>query len=883
MADDQISPNVQPIGQNQPASQASSGRSLSPWDDDLEEDKPAPQVVGSLSGAQRASGQAPVSFNVPKNIENNTPLTIKTPSDFENIKNVDQNIPAGLNGSQADFSYGKDSYSAAEEATSEKSPATPIKPAEIVVATPPAGVKGLIMSDSKPQGIINNVAPGLTQVSSSTSAPTASIPTTNNPVPQMPVLNQNIAAPTIEKKNDETEIAEDDDIIDIFDDSPTVVGKDIGGDIKPVAQTKATINTLKPINKSLSETTSASSVPVQPNAMAQPTSQVVAPVANPVPTTQAPSGGLLELLKKNRETQVQTSPANINIQTPATNIQNPVRNINQPQPQPQIQPVKARQPFKMTARLMIPLIVLGIVSIFSIMVYLTELGIMSLGFENLYNTIGVEKLWGGLSKDPADAVPRSLFELGKNDKFKVTGNLSMTVDKTIDSQVTTPLVSFKSNNLADNPQKAKFVVYEDYSTDSETSFDEYDSLDSGEYTVEEDISSSSSSGLSSDYSSDDSVDSSFGSITEEEESSFSASSIDITEQDMAESYEEIANKTADVNSEISAYINKNGSEAELEIERATGIESISLKNEQDKLWVKSDNIFFSGNAEPGKWLEYNISALAGSDILTQLFSENVDMSGFSVVGQRVGNEKISDVRCYNYQIDSLEVGNILMGVGIMPEMIQSINGNVWIGIKDKTLRKIDFKIILAPSLSIKDISLNLEFGSFGQENSFAQPDVSEIIEGDSLSLGLEDYDSEEIYDDSSGYSESDLSSDELSSSSSSSSIAPVVDSRTENDNQRKADLILVAEALEKYKANMGSYPKSSVLVKLNTSGNLLSSSLMPSYLSNMPTDPKASDGWFYGYKSADGKSYYLSAKLEDTSDPEGETLDGLYLYFLRNE
>jgi hypothetical protein len=802
--------------------------SSSPWDEKLEDDQAKPQVTGTLSGnGGENAGQKTAAFSVPQNIEDNTPLTIKKVEDFENIKDVDQTLPTGQKTSP-EFDYGKDSYDKVAQ---------------------PEGIKNLIAD--KPV-TVNQPAKPIEPLADSISA------------------TKVVASDIVNVQNVPTESTPDDDLIDIFDDSPVSAAsvKNIGGDIRPVNSTPDK----QPITQAIASNVQPVTAYIQPVALDQQmentssaaTGDQIIPQKEDVPA----NGGLLALLKKNRpESDIATQPAIMPSQTAVAN--QPIANVvNQPKIESQIQQNSIQhQGFKITNRLLIPIITFSIVLIVSGLIYLTEMGAISLGFENVYNTAGIQKFWGGLSKDSADGVPRGFFELGKKDKFKVTGTLSMTIDKSYDSQITTPLISYRSQNLADRPIKANMAVYEDTGSDS--------SLLEGEYYIDTETGSSvSSSDLSSYSVSDNSDDSSLSSSSYD--SASSTSQIDTTTQDMTQSYEEVANQTADVTSNISAFISKQGSQADIELERSTGTENISLKNEQEKFWIRSDNILFSDNAEQGKWLEYNLSSLSGSDLVSQLFGDNVDTNGFSVVGQRIGNEKVGDIRCYNYQIDSLEIGNILMGVGIDSDMIQSVKGNTWIGIKDKMLHKLQVKITIAPSYAVKTLNLDLDFGSFGEDNSFSQPNANQTVEGTNLTLSPGDSSS---FSSSSTSSESNAS---ISISSSSSSVA-VVDTKAQNDQQRKVDLLSIAEALEKYKATKGSYPKTTAMVKLNSPTNILSNDLISTYLAAMPADPKGSSGWFYGYKCLDGKSYYISSLLEDTSDAEGELLDGLYLYFLRSE
>jgi hypothetical protein len=95
------------------------------------------------------------------------------------------------------------------------------------------------------------------------------------------------------------------------------------------------------------------------------------------------------------------------------------------------------------------------------------------------------------------------------------------------------------------------------------------------------------------------------------------------------------------------------------------------------------------------------------------------------------------------------------------------------------------------------------------------------------------------------------------------------------DNQRKSDLHTIQEALINYFAAQSKYPVSEKLVMLNTSGNILEKELIPTYLNKLPADPVATKS--YGYKS-DGKTFTLTAVLDNTSDPDVTLEGGLPLF-----
>lgn len=97
------------------------------------------------------------------------------------------------------------------------------------------------------------------------------------------------------------------------------------------------------------------------------------------------------------------------------------------------------------------------------------------------------------------------------------------------------------------------------------------------------------------------------------------------------------------------------------------------------------------------------------------------------------------------------------------------------------------------------------------------------------------------------------------------------------DTIRKKDLATIQTYLESHFNNKGLYPISTKIAKLNDSTSPVVAALVPKYTSALPRDPKDPE-YFYGYKSVDGKTYTLSARLENTTDPEGKQEGTLYLY-----
>ena len=302
----------------------------------------------------------------------------------------------------------------------------------------------------------------------------------------------------------------------------------------------------------------------------------------------------------------------------------------------------------------------------------------------------------------------------------------------------------------------------------------------------------------------------------------------------------ISTKTVDgnfiksVSSNILFFTNSQSSLAKISLTSDLGQNEISVQNSGNKLYVLgNDKIKFSNNTDPLKWVAYSLSALSDKTVQKDLFNVNSN-SGMSIRGSRIKSEKIAGENCFHYQIDALEPGNAFSSFGIDSDMIQSASGEVWIGIKSKLIKRVVLKIVTSTSSPVALMALDLNFYDYGVSNEI--PAISESVIADTTTKILT------------------------------------------GDEKRKDDLDQISASLAKYKEANGVYPTSSnILVPLNSTGNMLISTLVPSFMPKLPFDEKAAAGWYYAYKS-DGISYSLSARLESTTDPDGTLVGSVYLY-----
>lgn len=99
------------------------------------------------------------------------------------------------------------------------------------------------------------------------------------------------------------------------------------------------------------------------------------------------------------------------------------------------------------------------------------------------------------------------------------------------------------------------------------------------------------------------------------------------------------------------------------------------------------------------------------------------------------------------------------------------------------------------------------------------------------------------------------------------------------DSQRKQDLAGIKMYIDQYFAKNGRYPIAPLIEKIDNANSTVYTALVPNITTALPNDPWAVNyGYWYGYKSADGSSYDLTARLEDTTDPSGKQEDLYYIY-----
>jgi len=483
----------------------------------------------------------------------------------------------------------------------------------------------------------------------------------------------------------------------------------------------------------------------------------------------------------------------------------------------------------------------SVILIFIAVTFLTENGLVSLGFENVYGIVGLEKLWGGLPRSPESALAHAFVNGQNNLEFKAKGEITMTVDKTINSPITSPLVTvtdfvYLARDTEMGPRTKAILAQSNYYYNDD--YYEYDNSDS----------------TSSDSSSDTSSDST-SSSTEDTTSSI----YDTSSQEDYQSYSTDSSTIKEINADFESLSSADGTKTDFTINKITGKNSsISMITNQNDLYINSSSdIKFNEKAENNKWLDYSLTALDSKNVVNDIFSLKTD-SGFSIIGRRIANEKIGDQRCFRYQIDSLEVSSSLEFLGIESEMVQKISGDVWIGIKDKLIHKIDVTIIPSISSSASRIDLEVEFYDYGSSNNIEIPRLDNKI---AVTAGGE-------LEESEGATAKEEAVEE-----------EVTATESSRDILRKTDLASIKSALLEYSSDNGYYPVSSSWSNINQASSQVASKLVPEYLASIPTDPKSAEGFYYGYKS-DGKTFTLSARFENLNDSEISQFGDIWLHYV---
>lgn len=100
-----------------------------------------------------------------------------------------------------------------------------------------------------------------------------------------------------------------------------------------------------------------------------------------------------------------------------------------------------------------------------------------------------------------------------------------------------------------------------------------------------------------------------------------------------------------------------------------------------------------------------------------------------------------------------------------------------------------------------------------------------------------------------------------------------------NDEKRAIDLVLVANAIQKYNKDSNKYPSTEGQMQKMNGDNVLLKELVAKYLPSLPADPNPNA--YYAYKS-DGIYYELTAVLEDKNSSACKVEGSICIFKIRN-
>ncbi len=101
------------------------------------------------------------------------------------------------------------------------------------------------------------------------------------------------------------------------------------------------------------------------------------------------------------------------------------------------------------------------------------------------------------------------------------------------------------------------------------------------------------------------------------------------------------------------------------------------------------------------------------------------------------------------------------------------------------------------------------------------------------------------------------------------------------DKQRIFDLYSISKMLKRYEAENGIYPVSRISVKLNENNQITRKIRSANEDIDIPVDPN-DPKYYYSYKSPNGKSFEIAARLENLEDKDCEIINNMCIYKISN-
>lgn len=282
----------------------------------------------------------------------------------------------------------------------------------------------------------------------------------------------------------------------------------------------------------------------------------------------------------------------------------------------------------------------------------------------------------------------------------------------------------------------------------------------------------------------------------------------------------------------------------------------SLINDGNDIYVKNNNLktIFGADKDWLKIIATNQASTSGS---------SAKISDIITSGERTGSAKVNGVNCYIYEIkvNGKELLSYLSqnnpNLAWLSSDISFQSTKIYLGKRDHLMHKIEVSITNSPSLLTIKNKVALNFSDIGKQITIDIP-VSDVVV-------------EKNWSDVRGTFVTGAPTPTPTSTS----------TPQDKDRERKSDLKKIQDALLAYKVQNGKYPSTAgAIEKTRDAISNLKSALVPKYLDTLPVDPE-NDKYYYGYISDDGTKCEIWSILENTSDTEGESYKGFWIYKLR--
>ncbi|MFA6422943.1 MAG: type II secretion system protein GspG [Patescibacteria group bacterium] len=484
------------------------------------------------------------------------------------------------------------------------------------------------------------------------------------------------------------------------------------------------------------------------------------------------------------------------------------------------------------------------------LVFATEEGYLNTGIDKYYSKIGLYNLWGGLPYDSKPAMAISALAMSDQKKMQIDGTTTITLSYTESSNIPY-LTNFLNNNSSSQIAMA----------------------DTGKVLGESialgniNDNTNSSINLNGNLNSNSGVDSELlneninSSIPESPSSGNQKYSVSMNYKVGLDNNNADASLNFDLTS-LSSNLDTLGLSS-----IATNAVRLDLKVVDDKLYFRIPALSLLIGSDNNKWYEFDLKDLTATTDYRGKVVTKISQAGDVInSGEKTGSETIDGVKVNNYKlnINALKLAQLLTDsknvdtTGLETLNKVTVTADVSIAKKDHLIRKINIVTNYSDQGVTVETKNELLFSQYGAVTAITAPADDEI---DSTGITGLMSQIEAIFTDGTS----------------------ITGSRERaRDAVRKSDLRSLQAALEIYYEDNNAYPLSKSVVKTSDENNILTVLVSSNYLKTLPIDP-VPDKYYYGYKSVDGKSFELTAILEDITDTSGAMSGNFNIYKLTND